>query len=176
MNQNIGFMQGRLSPLYDNKIQCFPKNHWEKEFVIANKINLTKMEWTLDHEDLIKNPLLNNSGQQKIKNFAKKYNISIPSITGDCFMQKPYWKENNDKTIHLLNDQFDLICSSCKILRIKFLVIPLVDNGRLENIDQVKILINWLKSKKKFLKDCGIMVLFEMDYKPIDVSSFINNF
>lgn len=176
MNKNIGFMQGRLSPLYKSKIQCFPKNHWEEEFAIANKINLTKMEWTLDHDNLIENPLLNNSGQKKIKILAKKYNISIPSITGDCFMQKPFWKENNDQTKYLLNKEFDLICSSCKILGINYLVMPLVDNGKLENSEQENTLINWLRSKKYFLKDCGIMVLFEIDYKPKDVSSFINNF
>ena len=91
-------------------------------------------------------------------------------------MQKPYWKENNDQTRYLLNEEFDLICSSCKILGINFLVMPLVDNGKLENIEQENILINWLRSKKYFFKDCGIMVLFEIDYKPKDVSSFINNF
>jgi len=176
MNKNIGFMQGRLSPLYQNKIQCFPKNHWENEFEIANKIGLKTMEWTLDYEELIKNPLLNKSGQEKIKLLSKKYNISITSITGDCFMQKPYWKESNDQIRCMLNNQFDLICSSCKILGIKFLVIPLVDNGKLENSDQVNILIEWLNSKKYFLKDCGIMILFEIENKPKDVSSFINNF
>ena len=32
---NIGFMQGRLSNLIDNKIQSFPWNNWENEFKIA---------------------------------------------------------------------------------------------------------------------------------------------
>ena len=38
MNKKIGFIQGRLSPIYENKIQCFPKLHWENEFFIAKII------------------------------------------------------------------------------------------------------------------------------------------
>ena len=44
----IGFMQGRLSPLVDNQIQAFPFNHWDQEFALAKEIGLGCMEWTLD--------------------------------------------------------------------------------------------------------------------------------
>ena len=35
---NLGFMQGRLSPMYNGKIQKFPINHWKSEFFIATSI------------------------------------------------------------------------------------------------------------------------------------------
>ena len=35
---NLGFMQGRLSPSEKNKIQFFPEKNWEEEFYNANKI------------------------------------------------------------------------------------------------------------------------------------------
>lgn len=43
----IGFMQGRLSPVVDGKIQAFPWGHWEDEFRLANGHGLSLMEWTL---------------------------------------------------------------------------------------------------------------------------------
>ena len=92
MSYNIGFIQGRLSPIVDNKIQAFPWDHWEDEFSIANQLGLKLMEWTLDYEKLYKNPLLTNEGQKTIQGLTKKYNIKIPSLTGDCFMQKPFLK------------------------------------------------------------------------------------
>ena len=40
MNQKIGFMQGRLSPLIGGKIQSFPWDNWECEFAIAESIDI----------------------------------------------------------------------------------------------------------------------------------------
>ena len=133
MHKNIGFMQGRLSPIYEDKIQCFPTFHWKNEFSIANSIGFSKMEWTLDHNDLTSNPLLTSAGQEKIRLLSKRFQISIASVTGDCFMQKPYWKENKIDAKSILDQHFNLICRACKNLNIKYLVIPLVDNGSLEN-------------------------------------------
>ena len=36
----IGFMQGRLSPIVDNKIQAFPFGNWEQEFSIAKELGI----------------------------------------------------------------------------------------------------------------------------------------
>ena len=40
-------MQGRLSPMYNGKIQKFPINHWKSEFYIANSLNINLIEWIL---------------------------------------------------------------------------------------------------------------------------------
>ena len=176
MIENIGFMQGRLSPLYDGKIQCFPKLHWEKEFKLAKSINLKKMEWTLDDEDLFENPLLTFNGQRKIKELCDIYKISISSVTGDCFMQKPFWKEKNKKTKLILNDKFELICNACKNLRIKYIVVPIVDNGKLENEKQKEDLIEYLIFKKDLLKSTGVFILFESDLSPKKLYKFIEEF
>ena len=90
MTNKIGFMQGRLSPIINNKIQAFPWPFWENEFEIANSIGLKIMEWTLDSERLYENPLMTSSGQNKIKDLSEEYKVQIPSLTGDCFMQTPF--------------------------------------------------------------------------------------
>ena len=176
MTSKIGFMQGRLSPIYGEKIQCFPKFHWEDEFKIANSIGLTKMEWTLDYEDIMENPLMNDSGRKKIQNLSCRYDVEIPSITGDCFMQKPFWKEENIEIKNLLDKQFDLICESSQHLKIKFLIIPLVDDGSIENSYQDNSLKKWLISKIVLFKKCKLEVLFESDLKPRDLKVFIKSF
>ena len=48
MKYNIGFMQGRLSPIQGKKIQSFPWKNWKKEFQIGRKLNFRILEWTLD--------------------------------------------------------------------------------------------------------------------------------
>ena len=64
--QKIGFMQGRLSPLVNGRIQTFPWENWKDEFPLAQQINIHLMEWTLDQERLYENPLLTETGQAEI--------------------------------------------------------------------------------------------------------------
>jgi hexulose-6-phosphate isomerase len=40
INSRIGFMQGRLSPMIDGRIQSFPWDYWENEFSLAKEIGI----------------------------------------------------------------------------------------------------------------------------------------
>ena len=69
----IGFMQGRLSPLVNGKIQAFPWNHWKDEFSIAYENGFKIMEWTLDQDRLYENPFMTEKGQSEIKKLSYQY-------------------------------------------------------------------------------------------------------
>jgi hexulose-6-phosphate isomerase len=87
----IGFMQGRLSPQIDGKIQAFPWPYWRDEFPLARDLGFTRLEWTLDHDDLAANPLMTAEGQAEILALSAAHGVAVSSITGDCFMQAPFW-------------------------------------------------------------------------------------
>ena len=57
-------------------------------------------------------------------------------------MQKPFWKISRNKK--LISD-FRRIVNSCNKIGIKYVVIPLVDNGRIENVKMEIKLIKILK-------------------------------
>jgi len=174
MNLNkIGVMQGRLLPQIGKKIQAFPKKNWEKEFLYANSIGIKYLEWTLDYEDIFKNPIFTKKGIFKIRFLSKKYSIKIRSLTGDCFMQKPFWKRK--KSDSLVKDLIKII-DACSNLNIKKIVIPLVDKGSIKKKWHEKKLINVFKSLKKYIEKKKILILFESDYKPIKLRNFIKNF
>jgi L-ribulose-5-phosphate 3-epimerase len=175
MNPSIGFMQGRLSPIYGGQIQSFPWETWKDEFKIANQIGFTLMEWTLDHEGLIDNPLMTQDGRNVITQLSKKYKICIPSLTGDCFMQAPFWKARDDDQV-LLEELFINVVKNCASLKISMIVLPLVDNGKIEDISQEDYLVSFLKSKESLLKFLGVKVLFESDYSPPALARFIKRF
>ncbi len=173
MSHKYGIMQGRLSKIDKGKIQSFPKRTWKNEFSKANKLGLKFIEWTLDYDDLDNNPIFSKKGQNKIKQLSKKYSIKINSLTGDCFMQKPFWKLNsNDKLI------YDLIkiITSCKTLGIKFIVIPLVDNGSINTNKELNKFIKICKNISKYLLDTKIKLIFESDYPPKKLKNFMNKF
>jgi len=175
MDFPIGFMQGRLSPLVDGKIQAFPWYHWQDEFPIANEHGFKIMEWTLDQDRLYENPLMTKKGHREIKNLVYKHNVSIPSLTGDCFMQTPFFKVNGKAREFLLLDLHNIIIS-CGLLGIEFIVFPLVDNGRLENAEQEKALLEGLSLIESDLHKYGIAIVFESDFIPDRLKGFIDQF
>ena len=142
-------MQGRLSPIINKRIQSFPLMNWKKEFSILKKIGIKNIEWTLDYDSFEKNPVLSNIGIKEIKSLSKKHKIKINSLTGDCFMEKPFWKLK--KNIDLIED-FKKVVNSCNQLKIKYIVIPLVDNGSLKNKKDEKKLKKILFNLIKFIK------------------------
>jgi hexulose-6-phosphate isomerase len=170
MRYKFGVMQGRLSKKINNKIQAFPEKNWKNEFPIAKKINLKLIEWTLDYKNYYKNPLLTDKGQKIIKRLKKKYSINIQSLTGDHFMQKPFWKTSNN--FQLLKDFKNLIIS-CKNLKIKYIIIPLVDNGSLKNKKEELYFISICKKLSNFIKKNKVQIIFESDYPPLKLKNFI---
>lgn len=172
-NERVGFMQGRLSPLVDGLIQCFPWDNWQNEFALAEESEIHLMEWTLDQERLYENPLLTISGQEKISKLCKQYQLSIPSLTGDCFMQAPFWKVNPEQRDELEKD-FLAIAYACSVVGIEMIVVPLVDNGRLDTIGQEELLIGFLEKNAIFFENKNLQVIFESDFGPSELSRFIS--
>jgi L-ribulose-5-phosphate 3-epimerase len=172
MINRIGFMQGRLCERVDGKIQAFPWRDWEGEFPAAAAIDLRLMEWTLDQERLYENPLMTLQGQEKIRSLCLQYNISIPSLTGDCFMQAPFWKVAGQARLDLQID-FLAICRACTKVGIRMIVVPLVDNGQLETIQQESILVDFLLGQQAFFAEHDLQVIFESDYTPTELARFI---
>ncbi len=170
---SIGFMQGRLSAMVDNKIQAFPWENWTKEFEIANKYSLKIMEWTIDADSLVENPLMTKEGREKIIFLKNKFNLSIPSLTGDCFMQQPFWKADGINQQNL-QEKFLNVCQCASNINIKYIVLPLVDNGSLNQLYEEKRLIDFLCKIKNKLIQLDLKIVFETDYNPTKCLQFIN--
>lgn len=171
--KKIGFMQGRLSAPIDNQIQSFPWETWQDEFAIGHKHNFNLIEWTIDTNKFNQNPLLTPDGQDQILKLIKRYNLEINSLTGDCFMQSPFWK-NSGNTEEKLKLDFLKVIHGCINLNIKYIVVPLVDNGRLESKKQEASLVNFLMSLDNLLDKSNTSILFESDFSPLELSTFIN--
>lgn len=173
MQNKIGFIQGRLSPLINGKIQAFPWPYWRQEFAVAGEYGFHLMEWTLDQDNLDENPLMNEAGRKEIFDLSARHGVTICSLTGDCFMQAPFYKATGNLQLLLLEDMRRVL-ESCAHLKIEYVVIPLVDNGRLENPLEEEILFKGLERIIPILKDGKVRVLFESDYPPKELAAFID--
>ena len=173
--QNIGFMQGRLSDMVDGKIQAFPEKNWAEEYKEAQMLGIKLMEWTLDQNNLYFNPLMNSIGRSKIKELEKYYDLKVASVTGDCFMQEPFWKSSKKLQASLVQDFLE-ICSACSQAGIQLIVMPLVDNGSLENKKQEDTLLGILEEEIDNLLSLNLRISFESDFPPEKLSNFIDRF
>jgi hexulose-6-phosphate isomerase len=166
-------MQGRLSKKDSGKIQSFPSKFWQQEFQIAKKLGIKFIEWTLDYKNFEKNPIFNITDIYRIKQLEKQNSVFVKSLTGDCFMQKPFWKKKNHGTLVL---DLKKIISACNKVGIVYIVVPLVDNGSIKLLWQEKKLIKIFLSLKNLLKKNKVQVVFESDYSPLKLKKFIENF
>ena len=164
----IGFMQGRLSPQVDGKIQAFPWTHWREEFPLAGAAGFALMEWTLDTERLYENPLMTREGRAEIARLQSKHGVAIESLTGDFFMQAPFHKSSGAARERGLRD-LRAVCEACAALGIRMLVVPLVDAGRVETPQEEADVLGTLSR----LDRSGVSIVFESDYAPRALARFI---
>jgi hexulose-6-phosphate isomerase len=170
----IGIMQGRLSPMINNKIQCFPFNSWKGEFRTCNQLNIRKLEWTIDDYKFEENPICTLIGRKNIILLKNKYRIKIDSVTADFFMQKPFYRIKRNKEENYIRLK-NFIIDASKI-GIKYIILPLVDNASIRNIIEEKQLIKLLNNLQALLEACNIVILFESDYHPKKLFKFIKKF
>ena len=133
------------------------------------------MEWTLDDHNLEVNPFLTAIGQKRIKSLSDKFGVSIKSVTGDCFMQKPFWKYGEDEQSRLMK-KFEKICDACFAQEVVNIVVPLVDDGALETLEQENKLKDVLSGYVRYLEERNLYILFESDFSPSRLRDFIEDF
>lgn len=165
-------MQGRLCDQVDGKIQAFPWRDWDVEFKAAASIGLHLMEWTLDQDRLYENPLMHERGRERIRFLSREHKLSIPSLTGDCFMQAPFWKKSGAEKKSLQEDFLAIVAAS-GALGIQLIVVPLVDNGRIENSHQEDDFVDFLLVNQGVFLRNNLQVIFESDYAPEELARFI---
>lgn len=172
---DIGFMQGRLSPPVDGRIQAFPWEKWREEFPAAQGLGIHLMEWTLDHDRLSENPLMTREGQDEIRRLSQEHNVRVVSLTGDIFMQMPFWRVHGAERDRRLVE-FEAVARACAAIGIKFIVVPLVDNGAMVNADEEGAVIEEFGKRADWLRGQGLAVVFECDYPPKKLADFIAQF
>jgi len=165
-------MQGRLSPLIDGKIQAFPAACWEDEFPLAAELGFDQIEWTLDHVGLMNNPLMSREGRADMRRLTRRNKIKVTSVTMDNVMQAPFHKTKGALQHGLLED-FSAVVDACAAAKIKILVLPLVDDGALENAEDEAALKSGLDIVFPVLSRNQMRIAFESDFPPDRLAKFL---
>jgi sugar phosphate isomerase/epimerase len=157
------FMQGRLTNLSNNKdLDSFPIENWAKEFSIAKKLNIKSIELVFDRAQNELNPLLSNSGRQKIRqefilNGLKPFSACLNFII-DNSLADPIVFEKCIEAIKILDQ-----------LGVKYAILPLFGESDLTqpyieaHIEQLGIVAS----------DFGIQILIESNKKASTILGFL---
>ncbi len=167
--RRIGIMQGRLSPMNNGKIQTFPANTWKDEFVIAKEIGYELIEWVFDLTDIRKNPLLTKTGRSQINQQKKDFNIEIPSICCDYFIEFPFHTDSLDQRIQAQGMLIELIRISPEI-GAKYLEIPLIGKSSIKDSLAAEITLNFFESIEPLLNENDVYLLLETDIMPTELN------
>jgi hexulose-6-phosphate isomerase len=108
---------------------------------------------------------MTSEGRAAIRDLMSSYRISIPSLTGDCFLQEPFWKAEGT-TLATRLDAFERIIVACGELGIGCVVVPLVDNGSLTHGEEKRVLIDNILRFVPLLQEKSVMIAFESDFTP----------
>jgi L-ribulose-5-phosphate 3-epimerase len=168
----VGFMQGRLSPLLHRRIQCFPTQYWEQEMYLASRNAFFQMEWTVDTLTLEANPILTYEGSKRVARNCDLFGMQISSVTCDFFMENPPWKENCLSYTKTL-DSLKRISSAAEILGDLIMVIPIVDNAALPSVKEFEMVIEMLE--KSQVSEYPVSFAFESDLKPKILGELISH-
>ncbi len=126
----IGIMQGRLVPSPDNRIQCFPRANWEKEFELAAKAHLDCMEWIYDLSGVDVNPIATDAGVDTMRSLSRMHGVQVLSLCADYFMEKPLVRASKSEVDDRLATM-EWLMERCQLLNMNRLVLPFVDASRI---------------------------------------------
>jgi L-ribulose-5-phosphate 3-epimerase len=175
MLNKIGVMQGRLLPKYQGRYQAHPVNYWQDEFSIAQNIGVDCIEFILDYNDAVKNPLLTDSGVDEIKRVIDKTGVTVNTICADYFMEAPLHSEDQ-----ALSEQSQRILTSLLInankLGVTDVVIPCVDQSSLSSQFVVDRFVKQLFPIIEVAEKHTINLSLETDLAPMPFVELLDSF
>jgi hexulose-6-phosphate isomerase len=173
LTNEIGIMQGRLSPRIDGKIQAYPASTWQKEFEIAQEIGYAAIEWIVE-KPVETNALMNDSGKAEIKKVIASTGVRIDYVCADIFMQQPLVRMT-EETKSQNKGYLKAILKNAKEVGAIGVEIPFVDNSSIKNEKEKQEFIDAMQDAFKQAKDIDLKISLETDLPPSDFQELLEN-
>ena len=173
LTNEIGIMQGRLSPRIDGKIQAYPASTWQKEFEIAQEIGYAAIEWIVE-KPVETNALMTDSGKGEIKKVIASTGVRIDYVCADIFMQQPLVRMTKD-TKSQNKEYLSAILKNAKEVGAIGVEIPFVDNSSIKSENEKLEFIDVMQDAFKLAKDLELKLSLETDLPPTEFRELLEN-
>lgn len=165
MNNNLGVMQGRLLPKYQGRYQAHPVGRWRDEFMIAQALGLSLIEFILDYDPDERNPLLHEGGIAEIQAVSEQSGVAVKTVCADYFMEIPLHSED-DETAAESGRILARLLKSAGILGVTDIIIPCVDQSALHNEADIGRLLRNIGPVRDLAEKLAIHLALETDLPP----------
>jgi hexulose-6-phosphate isomerase len=173
LTNEIGIMQGRLSPRIDGKIQAYPASTWQKEFEIAQEIGYAAIEWIIE-KPVETNALMTDSGKAEIKKMIASTGVRIDYVCADIFMQQPLVRMTKDSKSQN-KEYLSAILKNAKEVGAIGVEIPFVDNSSIKSENEKLEFIDVMQDAFKLAKDLDLKLSLETDLPPIEFRELLES-
>lgn len=163
MNE-IGIMQGRLSPRPYPKLQAFPARTWKKEFKFAKEIGYDYIEWIFEIDAYQSNPLWTKAGRNEIRRVVKETGLPVKSICADYFLERPFYRGKGYTFQENLCILEELIRNAAEIGAQKILL-PVLEGAELRTEEEKETLVKALKRCVPLLEKYHVYLGLETELK-----------
>lgn len=165
-------MSGRLSKLYNKRIQEFPVLSWQSEFNKATNCGFDTIEWIFDHNP---NPIMHEDGIQEIKKLSRDTGVDVISLIADYFMDKMLFnvaQEELEQNVSIL----EKLIQQCYKLGIEILEMPFVDSSSLKTETDRNQIVRNLESIVDYAYAQNVKITLETDLPPIEFKKLLEKF
>lgn len=153
---NLGILQGRLTPSLGRGVQFYPQGEgeWEKEFILAKELGISHLEWAWEKPW---NPLLGQEFRKKVRSQIKQTGVFVIAVDLQFLTKNPIEEVGEDV--------FTKICEAMTDIGAQFIEIPLLEDSTLLN-DKRPVREQRLGVFCEIAKKFGLGVNLETDLPP----------
>ena len=159
--------------MIDGKVQSFPLDTWKEEFSLAKECGFEFLEWVLDLTNIESNPVLSNEGRKEINKLKKEYDVEVPIICADYFMNYSFHSKGLDNRLRALGMLVELI-NVCPEVGIHQIEIPLLGESAIENESDEILFLRTFNHCLPLIEKQDVYLLLETSLIPERIKLFLD--
>ncbi|MBM3777715.1 MAG: sugar phosphate isomerase/epimerase [Acidimicrobiia bacterium] len=161
MNE-IGIMQGRLSPPVAGRVQAFPWSSWEDEFTRARECGFDTIEWLFEEPRAVDNPLWSAPGRDRIRRRVADSGVSVRSVCADYFMTHPFFRVPDHERTRSV-DVLETLIGHARSLGIRTILVPVLEGCEIRAAQEAIDLLKALRRPLGIAHDAAVTIALETE-------------
>ena len=162
LRSTLGIMQGRLSPPSQLRLQAFPWDCWQQEFVHAGALGLDCIEWLFEVDRFEENPIWNAAGIAEINSLQRANHIAVHSVCADYFLACPFFRRSVAEREQSTRVLKHLIEQSAQV-GVQVILLPVLEEAEIRTRDEADQLLDALQACLPVAEHHGIRLGLEME-------------
>jgi L-ribulose-5-phosphate 3-epimerase len=172
MNE-IGIMQGRLSPPVSGRLQTFPWSSWEAEFQHARACGFDAIEWLFEEPRAADNPLWSTLGRERIRRLIADTGIALRSVCADYFMAHPFFRAPADERARSI-EVLETLISHAAGVGIRTILVPVLETCEIRTAQEKGELLAALRQPLAIADAEGVTIALETELPAGDYCALID--